>query len=240
MKWPPVVPLVELVERVADEAAGAAAAVVERADVALVGVEERVLIREQERRGEPRHVLRRHEVLGVLRDLLSVSLDEVLVDVGHHAVGDRLGAEVEAREARAYLVEHALLVELLAGLPHLEALQNLAGVRREAADVGHEGVTGLAGAEVGEREARDVVEAVAGEGAVLRVVVVPDPLGGLSAHGRPCRLEGALEAPQHGEREDELVVVGGANDITHVVRDAPYLVHVVERGLIGHDWTSLR
>lgn len=81
---------------------------------------------------------------------------------------------------------------------------------------------------------------MAGEGAVLRVVVVPDPLGGLPAHGRPRRLEGALEAPQHGEREDEFVVVGGANDITHVVRDAPYLVHVVERGLIGHDWTSLR
>lgn len=240
LEVPLVVPLVELVERVADEAAGAAAAVVERADVAVVGVEERVLVREQERRGEPRHVLRRHEVLGVLRDLLAVSLDEVLVDVGHHAVGDRLGPEVEAREACAHLVEHALLIKLLAGLAHLEALQDLAGVHGEAVDVGHEGVTGLRRPEVGEREARDVVEAVAGEGAVLRVVVVPDSLGGLSAYGRPRRLEGALEAPQHSEGKDELVVVGGADDVAHVVRDAPYLINVVERGLIGHGRTSLR
>ena len=143
LEVPLVVPLVELVERVADEAAGAAAAVVERADVAVVGVEERVLVREQERRGEPRHVLRRHEVLGVLRDLLAVSLDEVLVDVGHHAVGDRLGPEVEAREACAHLVEHALLVELLAGLAHLEALQDLARVGGEPVNIGHERVARL-------------------------------------------------------------------------------------------------
>lgn len=236
---PLVVPFVELVEGVADEAAGAAASVVEGPDVPVVGVEQGVLVGEEQRRGEAGDVLGRHEVLGVLRDLLAVALDEVLVDVGHHAVGNGLGAEVEAGEPGAHLVEHALLLELLAGLAHLEALQDLAGVRREPADVGHEGVAGLGCAEVRQREARHVVEAVARQRAVPRIVVVPNAFGDLPVDGVARRGQGAFEPPQHGEGEDELVVIGGADDVAHVVGDAPYLVHVVERGFLGHGRTSL-
>lgn len=143
LEMPLFVPLVELVERVADEAAGAAAAVVQRADGSVVSIEQGVLVGEQQGRGKARHVLGRHEVLGVLRDLLAVLLDQVLVDVGHHAVGDGVGPEVEVGEPGAHLVEHALLVELLAGLPHLKALQDLACVGGEPVDVGHERVARL-------------------------------------------------------------------------------------------------
>lgn len=87
-----ILPLVQHVERVADETTGAACAVIKGVHAAIVGVEEFVLVGEDEADGEPDHAARGHEVLDALRDLLAVSLDQMLVDVAHHAVLHCLGA----------------------------------------------------------------------------------------------------------------------------------------------------
>ena len=227
------VPLVKLLESVRDEAARSTAAVVKRDDLAVVGVEHGILVGEDERRREPHDVARGHEILRVLADLLAVALDEMFVDVGHHAVGDGGGAEVEVRESGADLVEHALVVELLAGVLHLELEQHLAGVLREPADVLHKGVVGARCAEVAKSEAREVVEAIAGQQAVLLVGVVPR--SGLLAgeHLVAGGLERALESAQHRKGEDELVVIGGADDVADVVGYGPDVVDVVEGLLLG-------
>ena len=227
------VPLVKLLESVRDEAARSAAAVVKRDDLAVVGVEHGILVGEDKRRRESHDVARGHEILRVLADFLAVALDEMFVDVGHHAVGDGGGAEVEVRESGADLVEHALVVELLAGVLHLELKQNFAGVLRETADILHKGVVGAGRAQVAEPKACEVVEAVAGQQAVLLVGIVPYA-GLLSGqHLVAGRLECTLEAAQNSEREDELVVVSGADDVTDVVRYGPDLVDVVEGLFLG-------
>lgn len=203
---------------------------VQGAHGSIVGVEEPVLVREHEADREPHHVARGHEVLRALGDLLAVSLDQMLVDVAHHAVGHGFGAQVEAREPHAHLMQHAFVLKVLAGLPDLEPGEDVARVRAEPVHIRHERVERVVRAEVVEPEAGHVVEGPAGERAIYLVLQTPFTLMLLDrlAHGVTGRFQRAFQSPQQGEREDQLVVVRGADHVADPVCDAPDLTHVVE------------
>jgi len=180
---------------------------VQGAHGSIVGVEEPVLVREHEADREPHHVARGHEVLRALGDLLAVSLDQMLVDVAHHAVGHGFGAQVEAREPHAHLMQHAFVLKVLAGLPDLEPGEDVARVRAEPVHIRHERVERVVRAEVVEPEAGHVVEGPAGERAICLVLQTPFTLMLLDrlAHGVTGRFQRAFQSPQQGEREDQLV-----------------------------------
>ena len=233
----PGLPFLQRVERVADEPAGSACAVVQASHAAVVGIEELVLVGEYEADGKPDHVAGRHEVLGPLRDFLAIPLDQMFVDVAHHAVGDGFRTQIEARETHAYLVQHALVLKILARLPDLELGQDVPRVRAEPVDVFHERVKGAVDSQIIEPEAGYVIEGLARESTV-DLVLAPQCrlvlLHGL-AHRVAGRLQSAFQSPQQREGKNELVVVGWADHITHVFGDAPNLTDVIKRAsLLRH------
>ncbi len=233
----PGLPFLQHVERVADEPAGSACAVVQASHAAVVGIEEFVLVGEDEADGKSDHVAGRHEVLGPLRDLLAVPLDQMFVDVAHHTVGNGFRAQIEAGESHAHLMQHALVLKILTGLPNLELGQDVPRIRAESVNVFHECVKGTVDSQIIEPEAGHVVEGLTRERAVDFVLTPQRRLVRLHglAHRVAGRFQGAFQPPQQREGKNELVVVGWADHIAHVFGDVPDLTDVIERAsLLRH------
>ena len=165
--------------------------------------------------------------------------DELLEDRAHRGVVDRVGVEVHLRVAEPLddLEQEPRLVELRDGVVEVELLEHFAHVGAEPGDVAAQILcdVGRVGEQFLEVVARRVVEGEARGAPELRVEVVELalqtaldlqhlPLGG-GQH--------AVEPPQHGERQDDVLVLAPLEGVADQVRHAPdeaddlAVVHVV-------------
>jgi len=149
----------------------------------------------------------------------------LLEDGAHGVVGHRVRVQVDLAEALHHLEQQAGVVELGDRVVEVELLDHLPHVGREALDVvaqvvGQRRRVGEQAAEVVER---GVVEGEAGLGA-QQVVEVVDPVAVLGIGGQHRRLgrrQHAVEAPQHGQRQDDVLVLAALEGVAQQVGDAP-------------------
>ena len=168
------------------------------------------------------------EVLaGVLVQRLVELADELLEDRAHRGVVDRVGVEVHLRIAEPLhdLEQQARLVELRDGVVEIELLQHLAHVGAEPGDVVAQVLRDVRG--VGEQllevVARRVVEGEAGGAPKLRVEVVDlARVPGLDLQDVPLvGGQHAVEPAQHGERQDDVLVLASLEGVADQVRHPP-------------------
>jgi hypothetical protein len=162
----------------------------------------------------------------------------VVVDAGRREVDVGIEELVDQRAQRVGLGQRGQLVA------ELEVLQDVLDVGREAVEVVDEVGQQLLGVaarfQVTQREARGVVEGLAGRvgqrGALLGDVRVVQHLLGVE-HGLLGGLEHSVHAPQHAHRQDDVGVLAAPEQVAQdIVGDAPdegddavvrCLVHVV-------------
>jgi hypothetical protein len=165
--------------------------------------------------------------------------DQLFEHEPHLHVADDFGMQVDAGEFLGDLVQQAGLGKPVDLGAEFEALEHVAHRRRErlhVADQVGRNVVGIAHQHL-HVEGRGVVEALArlAQQERLRVQTFLQAAGVLFQNGRLGRLQHAIEAPQHGEREDDFAVVGLFVVAAEKVGDGPYeggeslLIHSCKR-----------
>ena len=220
-----------------EHAAGAAGGVVDGLDHVAPA---QVALRPQQQVDHQLDDLARREVLArLLVRLLRPDADQFLEDVAHPDVVHALGGEVDGREPPDHLVEQVLFGHARDLLVEGEPLHDAAHVGREAVDVGVQVGRELVGVveqprqvelrQVVERAPGDLPQPVPDHGGRL----VPDP----GVFGEDARLRGgeqAVEAPQHGQRQDDLAVLVALVRPPEQVADAPEEAGEPGMRLLGH------
>ncbi len=191
--------------------AGAGGGVVQRTHRARLG--ERLVVAGEENVDHEADDLARGEVLpGGLVGGFREAPDELLEDQSHRFVGDLVRVQVHCGELLHQHEQQVLLVEFAHPLEELEALEDIAGVGREVAEVGDQVLADmlLVGEQARQGEAADVVEGLLALATQEDVDVHAflGPLRVLRDHRVLGRLEDAVQPPQEGEGEDDLAVVG--------------------------------
>jgi hypothetical protein len=168
------------------------------------------------------------EVLaGGLVGLLGEAPDQVLEDPAHLVVGHHAGVQVHLGEALHHQVEDVGLVQARHLLGELEALdEDLPHVVAEGAQVGVEVLGDVVRVvqQAAEVEAGGVVEVgpadAAQDGGGLLDAAAREPI--VLLHDRvPGVLQHAVQAPQHGEGQDDLAVVVLLEVAAQQVGDGP-------------------
>jgi hypothetical protein len=161
----------------------------------------------------------------LVAEALPESPDQLLEDGPHRRVVDPVGVEIHGPEALQHLEEEPGLVQLADGVVEVEPLQHLAHVRAEAGDVvpqvrrevrriGQELVEVVAGGVV-EGEARGAAELAA------RILQLPlEPAFRLQDAGLG-RGQDAVEAAEHGERQDDVLVLAALEGVADQIRHTP-------------------
>ena len=214
-----------------EHAAGAAGGVVDGLDHIALG---QIPLRGQQQVDHQLDHLAGGEVLpGLFVGLFRADPDQLLEHITHLHLIDPLGRKVYPRKSLDHLEEDVLLRHVGDLLTELELLHDGADVGGEAVDVAIQiwcEVVGVVQQRVdlfarqGELHARQVVEAVAGD---LLQACLLDTLGpGLQRleffkDGLPGRLQQALEAAQHRQREDDLAVLVALVGAAQQVADGP-------------------
>ena len=165
-------------------------------------------------------------VAGGLVGRLAELPHELLEDGAHLDVADHVGVQVDLGELLDHQVEAVGLVKLLDLGLEAEVLDDLAGTLAEAGDVVLQvggDVGGVVG-ELGKVEAAGVVKRLPGDVVEHRLDV--GKLTALEAlmpreHRGLGRLEHAVEAAEHSERQDHAAVLGGLVGAAQQVRDTP-------------------
>ena len=158
--------------------------------------------------------------------LLGADADELLEHVPHLHVVDAFGREVDVRELLDDLVEEVPLVHARDLLVEPEALHDLEDVVREVPDVAAEVLRDVVWVveQPREVEPRGVVERPPG-GALELLATDVRAVAGVRSVGGEHRLlrlgEHAVEAPEHGEGEDDLAVLVALVGPSEQVADAP-------------------
>ena len=207
-----------------EHAARPARGVVDRLD--LVARAEVRLGREQEADHQPDHLARREVLPGLLVRLLGADADELLEHVPHRHVVDALRREVDVRELLDDLVEQVPLVHARDVLVEPEALHDLEDVVREVPNVAAEVLRDVVRVveQPREVEPRGVVERPP-RGALELLATDVRAVAGVRSVGGEHRLlrlgEHAVEAPEHGEGEDDLAVLVALVGAAQQVADAP-------------------
>ena len=161
----------------------------------------------------------------------------MLIDIRHFTVGNDIGRKFKGGELLADSEQHAVLLQGLAGLLHLEADEDITCVLREAVDILLKRVPSVIGAEIVETEVCDIVERLLGVGAIHIVFSAPVRVLRIGVeHGLARGLQGAFKPSQKREREHDLVILGSLDDVTDIIGDVPYILDVFERSflLFGH------
>ena len=169
----------------------------------------------------------RGEVLaGVLVQGLVEAADQLFEDRAHGRVVDQVGMQIDALEPLHHLEQEAGLVELADGVVEVELLQHLPHVLAEAGDV----VPDVGGELRGIRDqlvevvARGVVELEARGDAELAVQCLQAALRQLRLTAKHRLLRGgehAVEPAQHGQRQDDVLILAALEAVADQVRDAP-------------------
>lgn len=166
------------------------------------------------------------EVLArVLVERLVEATDELLEERAHLVVADRVGMEVDRREALQDQEQQARLIQLGDRVAEVEALQDLPHVRAEAGQVVTQvrGQVRRVGEEAPEVVAAGVVEGVPRGAAELVVTVLQAEvleLGVALEHRFLGRLQDAVDPAQHGEGQDHVLVLAALEVVAQQLRDA--------------------
>ena len=208
-----------------EHAARTTAGVVDCADDSLA-LDLLLVAREHEVDHEVDDVAGREVLAGVLVHRLVELAQELLEDSAHRRVVDQLGMEIDVLEALHDLENESRLVELADRVVEIEFLDDLAHVGAETRDVVAEigrKVGGVARQPL-EIVARGVVEGEARSLAQLGVEVLETLAAefGLALEDLFLgRREDAVEAPQHREGKDDVLVLAPLEGVADEVRDAP-------------------
>ena len=203
------VELAQVVGRDREHAARPARGVEQRAHDAG-GPQGVVVLDEQEVDHQPDDLARREVLAGGLVGCLREAADQLLVEVAHLGVADRVGVEVDLGHLGDHEVEQLRAVEPADLGVEVELLDDLAGVGVEGRDPGAQvaGDLGRVGEDGLEGQAAGVVDAEPGDGAEDHADVLDvggrEALEDLGLGG----LEDAVEPAQHDEREDDAAVLG--------------------------------
>ena len=185
-----------------------------------------LISREHQLDHEVDHVPRREVLAGVLVKRLVELPDQLLEDRPHGRVVDRVGMEVQRPEPLHDLVQQLRLVELADRVVEVEPLDDLPHLIAEPDDVVAQvrGQRGRVAEEALEVVSRRVVEGELRRLLELRVHVFeaqPPQFGLPCEHLRLGRREHAIESPQHGQREDHVLVLPPLEGVPNQVRDIP-------------------
>jgi len=152
--------------------------------------------------------------------------DQFFEDRPHRRVVDPIRMQVDLPESLQHLEQQAGFVELGDRVVEVELLQHFAHVLAESGDV----IAQIRGQV--RRVTEQLVEVVAGRVvereprrlAQLRIEIFELPatkLGLLAEHLLLGSGKHAIEAPQHGQRQDDILVFAALESVTDQVRNAP-------------------
>ena len=172
------------------------------------------------------HVARGEVLAGILVQRFVELADQLFEDRPHRGVVNLARVQIDGPEALQHLEQQPRLVELADGVVEVEPLQHLAHVSAEAGDVVAQ--VGREVRRIGEQGfevvARGVVEGKTGRPAELRVQVIQPASAqlGLPAQHLPlCRGKHAVEPPEHGQGQDDVLVLAPFEAVTDQIRDTP-------------------
>lgn len=136
-----------------------------------------------------------------------------------------VGMQVDILELLHHQEEQPRLVELIDGVVEVELFQHLAHIVAETIDVGAQ-VGGKAGRVVQQSFKaieRGVIKGVAGSPAQLRREIIKLPFEAVMGFQYPGFgwLQNTIDAPQHGERQDDILLLAALEDIADKIGDAP-------------------
>jgi hypothetical protein len=207
-------------------AAGPAARVVDRAhDVRRL--ERFLVVGQQQVHHQPDNLARGEVLAGVFVQRLVEFADQFFEDVAHLQVGDLIGVQVDLAETLHHQEEQPALVEVGDGAVEVQLRQHVAHVRAEAVHVLAQVVRDVVrvGQQAREVVARDVVEGEPGFGfeqvrqcaflqpGCILPVRFEDGCFGWREH--------AVQAAQHREGEDHVLVVAAFEGVTDQVGYRP-------------------
>ena len=163
---------------------------------------------------------------GVLVQRFVEPADELLENRAHRRVVDLVWMEVYAPEPLQHLEEESRFVEPADGVAEVEPLQHLPHVLAEARDVvtqvwGHVGGVRQQSLEV---VLRGVVEREPRRTAELPVEVFESPAFQFRLsleHVLPRRSQNTIEPAQHGQRQDDILVLSALEGVPDEVGNAP-------------------
>ncbi len=183
------------------------------------------ILQQQQVDHEADDLARREVLAGVLVERLVEAADKLLEDVAHLQIRDLVGVQIDVLESLHHLEQEAGVVEPGDGVVEVELVQHVAHVGAEAVDVVAQ--VGRQVRRVAEQALevieRGVVEGVAGGPAQHRVEVIQLILvqrvgfEHLALRG----LEHAVEAAQHRERQDDVLILAALERVANEIRDAP-------------------
>ncbi|MOA08256.1 hypothetical protein D3C78_1280080 [compost metagenome] len=141
----------------------------------------------------------------------------------HLVVADGIRVQIDSGELLGHQVQQVGLLKLLQPAIEGEVLEHLTGVGGELGNVVLQVSPGAGGAEAGQGELRDVIEGGAGRAGQQQVEIHATGLERLvlAAHGIAGRLQHALQAAQHGERQDDAAKLGLPEVATQHVGHVP-------------------
>ena len=203
----------------------AAAGVVDGAHRATAG-DARLVAREHEIHHQVDHVARGEVLAGIFVQRLVELADQLFEDCPHRGVVDLARVQIHGPEALQHLEQQPRLVELADGVVEVEPLQHLAHVAAEAGDVVAQ--VGCDVRRIGQQGfevvARGVVEGESGSPAKLRVQVIQPASAQLGLPAQHLALgwcKHAIEPPEHGQRQDDVLVLAALEAVTDQIRDTP-------------------
>ena len=206
-------------------AAGAAAGVVDGAHHARAG-DAFFVAREHEIHHQMDDVARGEVLAGVLVQGFVELAEQLFEDGAHRRVVDRARVQIDALEPLHHLEQEPRLVELADRVVEVEPFHHAPHVVAESGDV----VPQIAGKPGGIREQpvevvlRCVVEGESGSSAKLPVQLLEAALAQLrlpSQHPLLGRREHAVEAAQHRQGQDDVLVLAALEAVADEVRDPP-------------------
>jgi hypothetical protein len=194
----------------AQHATGAGGGIVDRAHDAGPG-ECLVVFDEEQIDHQPNDFSRREMLAGGLVGQLGKLADQFLEDRAHLGVADHLGVQVDIGELFGDEIEQPGLGQLVDLGVKVEALEDVPHCRRECLHVGSQVLADvvLVAHQLLEVERRRVVEELAGLAQQEGFRVQPGCLAGLLL-GKDSdlgRFQHAVEAPQHGEGQNDLAIL---------------------------------
>ena len=195
----------------AEHATGAGGGVVDGPDHPGLG-ERLVVLDEEQVDHEPDNLARGEVLAGRLVGQLSELADELLKNGAHLGVADGVRVQVDVGELLGHQVEQPGLGQPVNLGVEIEAGEDVAHGWREGLDVGAQILADvvLVAHELFQVQGRGIVKELAGlfEEEWLGIELGLGALGQLRQHAPFGRLQDAIQAPQHGEGQDDLAVVG--------------------------------
>ena len=168
----------------------------------------------------------REVLAGVLIQRLVELADQFLEDRAHRRVVDPVGVQVHVLEALEHLEQQPGLIQSADRVVEVESLEHLTHVLAEPGDVVAQigGEVRRIGKELVEIVARGVVEGETGDLAELRVEILELAAGQLRLFREHLLLSAgkhAIEAAEHGQGEDDVLILAAFERVADEVRDTP-------------------